>query len=243
MDKKIIRGFSEETKKKMAEIALKQIEKGIRKGLYIKRHKKGMTGKHHTEEVKRKISESNKIICGKIKGKTWEERFGKDRAKLYKQRLMNKLSGEKNPFFGKKHSEITRRKISEIQKGKHTNPSGEFTKEKRRNMILPVKDTKIEVKLQNFLKQLGMTFFTHQYMKEIEHSYQCDILIPSMNLVIECDGDYWHKYPIGKDIDHIRTKELLEKGFRVLRLWEHEIDMMTIKDLKSKLFVQRNISK
>ncbi|GAG67123.1 unnamed protein product [marine sediment metagenome] len=41
-----------------------------------------------------------------------------------------------------------------------------------------------------------------------------------MNLVIECDGDYWHKYPVGRDIDHIRTKELIQKGFKVLRLWE-----------------------
>ena len=100
--------------------------------------------------------------------------------------------------------------------------------------ILPVKDTKIELKIQNFLKQLGIEFFTHQYM-HIEHKYQCDILIPSMNIVIECDGDYWHKYPIGNDIDHIRTKELLEKGFKVLRLWEFEINRMTIDKFKGRI--------
>lgn len=98
----------------------------------------------------------------------------------------------------------------------------------------PVKDTSIEIKIQNYLKQLNIEFFTHQYM-HIEHGYQCDILIPSMNLVIECDGTYWHKYPVGRDIDHIRTKELLEKGFKVLRLWEFEINAMTIEDLKEKL--------
>jgi hypothetical protein len=42
---------------------------------------------------------------------------------------------------------------------------------------------------------MELTFFTHQYIKEIEHGYQCDILIPLMRLVIECYGDYWHKYP------------------------------------------------
>ena len=86
-----------------------------------------------------------------------------------------------------------------------------------------------------FLKELGYEFFTHQYMKEIEHGYQCDILIPSMNLVIECDGVYWHKYPIGNNIDHIRTKELLEKGFKVLRLWEKEINVMNIIQFKGRL--------
>ena len=56
-----------------------------------------------------------------------------------------------------------------------------------------------------------------------------------MNLVIECDGDYWHKYPVGLERDHIRTKELIEKGFKVLRLWEFEIKSMNINDFKNKL--------
>jgi very-short-patch-repair endonuclease len=94
--------------------------------------------------------------------------------------------------------------------------------------------TTIEVKIQNYLKQLGITFFTHQYMN-IEHGYQCDILIPSMNMVIEADGTYWHKYPIGRDIDKIRTQELIDKGFKVLRLWEFEIRKMTLKDFEVKL--------
>ncbi len=97
----------------------------------------------------------------------------------------------------------------------------------------------IEIKIQNFLKQLGIEFFTHQYMKEIKHGYQCDILIPCMNLVIECDGNYWHKYPVGNEMDHIRTSELLEKGFKVLRLWESEIKTMNINSFKEELALVR----
>ena len=108
-------------------------------------------------------------------------------------------------------------------------------KRSRAKQILPLNDTKIEVKIQMFLKELGYEFFTHQYMGKIEHSYQCDILIPTLNLVVECDGDYWHKYPIGRDIDKVRTKELIEKGFKVLRLWGNEIKTMDINDLKEKL--------
>ena len=74
-------------------------------------------------------------------------------------------------------------------------------------------------------------------MKEIEHGYQCDILVPSMNLVIECDGNYWHKYPVGLERDHIRTKELIEKGFKVLRLWESEIKVMDIMNFKDHLML------
>jgi len=111
----------------------------------------------------------------------------------------------------------------------------ETFKKNRVSQIFPKFDTKIEVKIQNFLKQLNINFFTHQYIQQIEHGYQCDIFIPSMNLVIECDGNYWHKYPIGNDIDHIRTKELLEKGFKVLRLWEHEIKDMNIDKLMERI--------
>jgi len=110
-------------------------------------------------------------------------------------------------------------------------------KERRKHIIFPVKDTSIEIKIQNFLKQLNIDFLTHQYIKKIEHGYQCDILIPSMNLVIECDGNYWHKYPIGREIDNIRTSELIEQGFKVLRLWEFEIKKMELEDFQNRILL------
>lgn len=130
---------------------------------------------------------------------------------------------------------LSKTKIQLHKEGKIKLNSGIFKKgenNRRANLILPLKDTSIEVKIQNFLKQLGIEYFTHQYIKEIEHGYQCDILIPSMNMVIECDGNYWHKYPIGREIDSIRTSELLSKGFKVLRLWEIEIKKMNLNDFE-----------
>jgi len=133
---------------------------------------------------------------------------------------------------------IAKRRIDGLKKW-HNNPENkkklsERMKEMRRTQVLPIKDTTIEVKIQDFLKQLGIEYFTHQYMK-IEHGYQCDILIPSMNLVIECDGDYWHKYPVGREIDHVRTSELIENGFKVLRLWEFEIRAMDVSEFKEMI--------
>ena len=139
---------------------------------------------------------------------------------------------------GKKRSIETRRKLSEIAKKqirkKHTVEAKIKIKKARATQVLPIKDTTIEIKLQDFLKQLKIKYLTHKYMK-IKHGYQCDIFIPSMNLVIECDGDYWHKYPVGNDIDHVRTSELIKNGFNVLRLWEFEIKSITINEFKIKL--------
>ena len=200
--------------------------------------KNPMWGKHHTEEWKEKIRKTakNNFNYG-MKNKSHSEEV-KEKIRLNK---LEYFKTHEHPMLDKKHSSITRIKISNSNKGRtvwNKDKRGIYSKETinkikeaRNKQILPVKDTSIEIKIQNFLKQLGIEFFTHQYIK-IEHSYQCDILIPSMKLVIECDGDYWHKYPIGNDIDHIRTSELLEKGFKVLRLWEFEINNMRLNDFK-----------
>ncbi len=198
-------------------------------------------GFKHSEETKKKMSISRKGSVPWNKG----------------------IKGKANSFYGKQHSEETKVKMSVAAKGRKNtkehkqNISKSCLGKKRpgwkspttfskkmwkdrdfRDKILPrkysVKNTSIEVKIQNFLKQLGIEYFTHQYIK-IEHGYQCDVLIPSMNLVIECDGDYWHNYPVGNDIDHVRTSELIEKGFKVLRLWEFEIRAMNINEFKEKI--------
>jgi very-short-patch-repair endonuclease len=107
-------------------------------------------------------------------------------------------------------------------------------KEQRSKQIFPKKDSKIEVKIQGFLETLGIDYLKHKYMN-IAHSYQCDIFIPSLNLVIECDGNYWHKYPTRRDIDNIRTDELIKHGFKVLRLWEIDIINMDLNKFKELL--------
>lgn len=224
-----------------------------------------LKGYKHSEETKRKIVQTRRergSYTAWNKGIPWSEE-AKNKISLARKGQISsrkgvKLSEETKRKIGlkskgRKHTEEYKKMMSDFNKN---NPnSGQFkkgsippnkgkklseeTKEKirkaRAKQILPLKDTKIEIKIQMFLKELGYDFFTHQYMKDIEHGYQCDILIPSLNLVIECDGDYWHKYPIGNDIDHIRTKELLEQGFKILRLWENEINQMQVEDFKERL--------
>ena len=202
--------FSEETRRKISETLKGNIpwNKGIPRSEETKRKiSLANTGKKHTEEDKKKMS----ISILKRKSELGYINSPETRRKIS---LANK---------GKKHSEETKKKMSVRMT------------EARKTIIVPKKDTLIEVKIQNYLKQLNVDFFTHQYMNDIEHGYQCDIFIPAMDLIIECDGDYWHKYPVGNEIDHIRTKELIEQGFKVLRLWEHEIKEMDIHKFKEKL--------
>lgn len=75
-------------------------------------HVNGMTGRTHTEEVKKKISAINK---GNSYAKG-SKRTPEQRAKLSK--LASQRTGEKNPFYGKKHTEELKKNASKRMKGR-----------------------------------------------------------------------------------------------------------------------------
>jgi len=148
------------------------------------------------------------------------------------------MIGEKNHFYGKHHTEETKKII----------------RERRARQITPLKDTTIEVKIQNFLKQLRIEFFTHHFISEIEHKYNCDIFIPSTKTIIECDGDYFHANPQFYDnnqlrekqlkqrkFDYFRNKELKEEGYRIIRIWENKIRKMEIEEFKIILTYEKGV--
>lgn len=125
----------------------------------------------------------------------------------------------------------------------------------RKNQILPFRDSSIEIKIQDFLSKLHIEFVTHKYIFDITHSYQCDIFIPKQETegviipkktIIECDGCYWHgceicnkilneKQEIGIIKDNQRMIELFAKGYKVIRLWEHNIKKMKLEEFQKKL--------
>ena len=70
-----------------------------------------MTGRHHTEETRKKLSEAHKNISAETRKKMSEAE-----------------KGEKNHFFGKHHTEEARKKMSEALKGK------KFTEEHKQRL-------------------------------------------------------------------------------------------------------------
>ena len=219
--------------------------------------------RHLTEEWKRKIGKANskkmkeywdngratkKQIINKTRFKEMiiknKKKYGDD---IHSREIRKQIGKtirkrwEKGEFTEKQKSTQfkkgydKRRVKTQFKKGHRVDEKTRLAvKKNRATQKFPKVDSKIEVKIQEYLKILGIDFFTHQHIN-INHSYQCDIFIPSLNLVIECDGDYWHDYPIGKEIDHIRTKELIEKGFKVLRLWEKKIKVMSLNEFEEEL--------
>jgi very-short-patch-repair endonuclease len=61
---------------------------------------------------------------------------------------------------------------------------------------------------------------------EIEYQigvYTVDICYPSLYVVIEVDGNYWHNFPFGLARDKRKTQFLEELGWKVFRYWEKDI--------------------
>ena len=165
-----------------------------------------------------------------------------------------KRKGERNSMFGRHRSEETKLKISNANKGKlagnkhpmfgktgKANPMfgrhhSEETKKKMRAAALQripyCTNTSIELKVKQQLKEYGIEFL-HPW--NLEPYYQCDFYVPSLNLIIECDGDYWHSLEKKKIADKRKNAYAKNQGYGMLRLPEFLIrspDFDIIKYLK-----------
>lgn len=110
--------------------------------------------------------------------------------------------------------------------------------------------SKLEEKFaKEFLEKLGINY-VYQYKAESIGRF-FDFYIPSANLIIEIDGDYWHSYNVeyenmtptqkrNKRVDEAKDKWAVFHGIPVLRIWEHDINKNPAKVmqvLKEKLSV------
>ncbi len=243
---------SEETKRKKSESLRKfWSDPVLREGAIRKMKKFLFSNPQKEEERRRKIKET--YANPEFKKRISKQRKGKRHSlkSEFKKGLVpwNKgLKGVMPTPWNKGMSDLQTAWNKGIAGVFHHNEEARLKiKVARAKQVFPIKDSKPEIKSQNFLRQLGIDFFTHKYIN-IKHGYQCDLFIPAMNLIIEIDGDYWHgntdnpRYKIlnssqikQRAEDNLRTKELIEKGFKVLRLWESDIRKMTLNDFKKKI--------
>ncbi|MGD6803907.1 endonuclease domain-containing protein [Rossellomorea aquimaris] len=90
--------------------------------------------------------------------------------------------------------------------------------------------TNIEIIMEKFLKS---NHINYKY-SFILQKRQYDFLLVDYNLIIECDGDYWHAnpkfYPNPADWqieriknDHIKNEIAKRNNFKIIRFWEDDI--------------------
>lgn len=135
---------------------------------------------------------------------------------------------------GRKASEEARRKMRlararSTKKARHTMPHSVHTRAKLRETTLrqyeqgrvgrKSRDTSLELTVRAVLDVLDIEYRSSHRINR----FIVDIYVPSRNLIIECDGAYWHSLPriIGRDVE--RDAFLRASGYKVLRLPECDI--------------------
>lgn len=82
------------------------------------------------------------------------------------------------------------------------------------------KPTSIEKIVYNALEKIGVQF---EKQKLINDKFVVDAYVPSQNLIIEADGDYWHSLERIIKKDKAENAYLTKCGFKLIRLTEKEI--------------------
>lgn len=80
--------------------------------------------------------------------------------------------------------------------------------------------TDIESIMQTALVARGI-FFVSQYPIHRKYGYVADFYLPEDKIIIECDGEAWHK--VGNSHDQKRDAVLNKKGFKIFRFRGNEI--------------------
>jgi very-short-patch-repair endonuclease len=81
--------------------------------------------------------------------------------------------------------------------------------------------TSIEIKMANELNARRIEYI-EQY--NLGNKFALDFLLPEYGIVIECDGDYWHRLPKNMARDKSKNAYVKACGFSLYRFWESEIN-------------------
>jgi very-short-patch-repair endonuclease len=104
------------------------------------------------------------------------------------------------------------------------------------------KKTRIERIVEEYL-QKEQILYKYSFILE---KRQFDFLLVEHDLIIECDGDYWHAnpkfYPVPEkwqlkriDIDEEKNEIAKRNGYRIVRFWEDDI-INNFNNIKSVIF-------
>jgi len=193
-DQRIGIQFSEEHRKKISESRL------------------GKSNGPHTKETKDKISESNKKtskikkLSGYIRPKYSMSEDALLRAR--NRMLGNKIGAHSNHNKGKKLN------LTQAQRAHRSQKRVEYL-----SLNKGVRSgTKPEMKFIEYLNSLHIPF-DHQFpLITPRGSWLYDFYIPSMNLLVEIDGEFWHSRPLSVNRDKIKNKIAKEHKLTVARI-------------------------
>jgi len=176
--------------------------------------------RNRREQVHKKSPKRFSRICPKC-GKEFHTRSNHQ---IYCSRgcaSSNNHTGEKSPVWKEPVSYTCQfcGKVTKVKPGRIQTYCSNECRIKALAHITGSKPTSIEAKIASLLSEMKIPFW-EQYPIGW---YTCDIFLPAHNVVIECDGDYWHSLPRSKARDQQKDKYLAKLNYKLLRLPESKI--------------------
>ena len=105
---------------------------------------------------------------------------------------------------------------------------------------------------RDFLDKLGVKYIWQFEAKDIGRFY--DFYLPEHNIIIECDGSYYHSDPRlvkeenmnpmqkhNKRVDEYKDRWALAHGIPIMRIWEKDIrenPKSVLQELKKRLYIE-----
>lgn len=188
-----------------------------------------MVGKIHSFKTKNKMSLSH---AGKPSGMNGKKHSFKTILNMRVNR-----QGIGNSFYGKRHTDecIERNRKRAINQWKDIDLRQQ-QRIRALNQKHVYKDTAIERIVESELKFNNILY---EKQKLINNLVRADFFIEP-NIIIECDGAFWHNYPFGKLRDEFKNKKMKDSGYIVYRFWEQDI-WFDVKTLIKKIIIQNKI--
>lgn len=90
--------------------------------------------------------------------------------------------------------------------------------ESRSKLLSDGKDSILERTVQTLLDTLGVPYIRHY----IVGYFEFDLFIPSHNILIECNGEYWHSLRKDRDAAKFSYIDTYFPDYRILYLWERD---------------------
>jgi very-short-patch-repair endonuclease len=146
----------------------------------------------------------------------WNSKKGSKLSEEHKRKIG--VAGKGHPNYLKNHTKEVREKMSRDRKGKQYLRDAGLKGAQVLGLRGP---TSIETKVYEELKSRGL-LFEKQHL--VNGKFLVDAWIPSLNLIIEADGKYWHSLDRVMKKDKAENAYLTKCGFNLLRLSEEEIN-------------------
>lgn len=227
------------------------------------------TGQRWSSERRQKHSQRfkqlgiGKWMLGKKLSETTREKLsvahtGKHMSAETCKHISETKKGVRNGMYGKHHSDEIKKKISEAAKAMWRNPEirqkcmsypGRIRHCREAALIAQTSlrdkgfaNTVPELEMKAILDKLGIKYVHGHSVWDIEHCYMADFFLPDSKTIVEVDGTYWHDYPKGRDIDHIRGRELKEAGYHLVRFWEGKFDKTAVELGLNSILPSENVS-